>query len=47
MDGVLFTGWATGREDSMSKQEMRGQAWKLRLGRRLLQLQRMGSSGEP
>jgi len=47
MDGVLFTGWGNGREDNLSKQEMRGKAWKLRLGRRLLQLQRMGSSGGP
>jgi hypothetical protein len=47
MDGRLFTGWATGGEDNMSKQEMRRKAWKLRLGRRLLQLQRMGSSGMP
>jgi hypothetical protein len=47
MDGFLFTGWATGREDNMSKQEVRRKAWKLRLGRCLLQLQRMGSSGTP
>ncbi len=45
MDGVLFRGRTTGREDNMSKHEMRRKAWKLRLGRRLLQLQRMGSSG--
>jgi hypothetical protein len=38
MDGLLFTGWAIGREDNMSKQEMQHQAWKLRLGWRLLQL---------
>ena len=47
MDGLLFTGWATGRKDNMSKQEMRHQARKLRLGWGLLQLQRMGSSGTP
>jgi len=45
MDGVFSTGRATVREDNLSKQEMRHKARKLWLGRCLLQLQRMGSSG--
>ena len=45
MDGVFSTGGATVGEDHLSKQEMRHKARKLWLGRCLLQLQRMGSSG--
>jgi hypothetical protein len=47
MDGILFTGGAAGRQDNMSKQEMWYKAGKLRLGRRLLRLQRVGRTGTP
>jgi len=45
MDGFFSRGWTAGREDNVPKQEMRRKAGKLRLGWRVLQLQRMGSSG--